>query len=243
MEERPIKDQSINPIRVLLADDHALVREGMAEILSLGEDIEIVGQAENGKEAVARARESKPDVVILDVEMPIMGAQAALRHLLRISPQPKVIIVTVFAEGRLVRELINLGASAYLVKNASMRNLLDTIHSVAHGSPRDDMTVSVPRQSLEAEDTPERGSEPNLSSRQLEVLRLVASGMSNREVAQELYLSETTIKRHLADVYRKLGIGSRGEAARKAMAEGWISSRDVASDHPRKPDQTDQNSD
>lgn len=211
---------------MLLADDHALVREGMAEILSLSEDIEVVGQAANGQEAMAHAREEKPDVVVLDVEMPVMGAQAALRHLLGISPQPKVVIVTVFADGRLVRELLDLGASAYLVKNASMQNLLDTVRSVAHAQPRDEAVVSVPRGSLKEE---ERSvSEGPLTHRQMEILRLAARGMSNRGVADELHLAHATIKRHLADAYRKLGVGSRGEAARKAMAEGWISASDIS---------------
>jgi DNA-binding NarL/FixJ family response regulator len=225
VEGQPIRDRSI---RVLLADDHALVREGMAEILSLSEDIEIVGHAENGSEAVVRAREKKPDVVILDVEMPVMGAQAALRYLLGITPRPKVVIVTVFADQRHVRELLALGASAYLVKNASMRNLLDTIRSVAHSRSRDDAIVSVPREALKTEQ--ERDSGGVLTARQLEILRLAASGMRNRDVAEELHLAETTIKRHLADVYRRLGVGSRGEAARKAMAEGWISASDVSND-------------
>lgn len=218
-------------IRVLLADDHALVREGMAEILSLNEDIEIVGHAADGSEAVARAREKKPDVVILDVEMPVMGAQVALRYLLGILPQPKVIIVTVFADQRIVRELLELGASAYLVKNASMRNLLDTVRSVAHGQSRDNLTVSVPREMFEVKKA-RKGSECNLSRRQLEILLLAARGMSNKEAAEELHLSENTIKRHLADTYKKLGVGSRGEAARKAMYEGWISSQEVLRDHP-----------
>lgn len=225
MEGQPLKGRTI---RVLLADDHALVREGMAEILSLSEDIEVVGHAANGSEAVARAREKKPDVVILDVDMPIMGAQGALRHLLAITPQPKVIIVTVFAEQRLIRELLGLGASAYLVKNASMRNLLDTVHSVAHSEPRDDAIVSVPRVALEKER--ERSSECYLSRRQLEILRLAASGMSNKEAAEELHIAETTVKRHLADTYKKLGVGSRSEAARKALTEGWISSSDISGD-------------
>ncbi len=225
MEGQPIRDRSI---RVLLADDHALVREGMAEILSLSEDIEIVGHAENGSEAVVRAREKKPDVVILDVEMPVMGAQAALRYLLGITPRPKVVIVTVFADQRHVRELLALGASAYLVKNASMRNLLDTIRSVARSRSRDDAIVSVPREALK--NVQERDSGCVLTARQLEILRLAASGMRNRDVAEELHLAETTIKRHLADVYKRLGVGSRGEAARKAMAEGWISASDVSND-------------
>ena len=218
---------------MLLADDHALVREAMAEMLSLNEDIEVVGHAADGREAVARAGEEKPDVVILDVEMPVMGARESLGYLLGISPQPKVIIVTVFADRALVRELLGLGASGYLVKNASMLNLLDTVRSVAHGQARDNLTVSVPREIFEEKEA-RKGSECNLSRRQLEILMLAARGMSNREAAGKLHLSESTIKRHLADTYKKLGVGSRGEAARKAMSEGWISSREVFRDHPRR---------
>ncbi len=213
------------PIRVLLADDHTLVREGMAEMLSLDEDIEIVGQVENGREAVALASRTRPEVVILDVEMPVMGAQAALRRLFEISPRPKVIIVTVLADGGTVRELLALGASAYLVKNASMQSLLDTVRTVARGQQQDNVIVSVPREALERGQ--KGGSACYLSRRQLQVLRLAASGMKNIEVAEELHVAETTVKRHLADVYKKLGVGSRGEAARKAMAEGWISASDV----------------
>jgi DNA-binding NarL/FixJ family response regulator len=220
-------------IRVLLADDHALVREGMAEILTLNEDIEVVGYAADGREAVARARKEKPDVVILDVEMPVMGAQEALGHLLEISPQPKIIIVSVFADQRLVRELLGLGASGYLVKNASMLNLLDTVRSVAHGQARDNLTVSVPRAIFEGKEA-RKGSECNLSRRQLEILKLAAHGMSNREAAGELHLSESTIKRHLANTYKILGVGSRGEAARKAMSEGWISSQEIFWDHTQQ---------
>ncbi len=229
-EDRSTKDRAI---RVLLADDHALVREGMAEILSLNEDIEIVGQAANGREAVVRAREVKPDVVILDIEMPVMGAREALGHLLGISPQPKLIIVTVFADQSLVRELLGLGASGYLVKNASMLNLLDTVRSVAHGQAQDNLTVSVPREIFEGQEA-RKVSECDLSRRQLEILKLAARGMSNRETAGELHLAEGTVKRHLADIYKRLGVGSRGEAARKAMSEGWISAQDVAYDHSRQ---------
>ncbi len=129
------------------------------------------------------------------------------------------------AEPSLIRRLIGLGASAYLVKNASMRTLLDTVRSVAHSQSRDNVIVSVPRESLREEQRP---LELQLSRRQMGILRLTARGMRNKEVAEELDLAETTVKRHLADIYKKMEVGSRGEAARKAMAEGWISPEDVA---------------
>ncbi len=211
-----------------MADDHAMVREGMAEMLSLNEDIEIVAQAGDGREAIELARETSPDVVLLDVEMPVMGAQAALKQLLKLSPTPKVVIVTVFADRRLVRELLGLGASAFLAKSASSRDLLAAVRSVAHvplGTP-DTVTVTVPREEYDAEEP----AENTLSRREVQILRLVARGAGNREVADSLHLSESTVKRHLSNIYDKLGVNTRGEAVSKAVSEGWISSWDIARD-------------
>lgn len=216
---------------MLLADDHAMVREGMSEMLSTDEDIEVVGEAENGQEAVELVRKLKPDVVILDIEMPVMGAQAALTRILRISPLPKVIIVTVFADPRLVRELLGRGASAYLSKSASTQDLITTVHSVARGQYEDNVILSVPRGALAAAADNAAGDESSpLSLREMEILLSVARGMSNKQVAEKLHLSVTTVKRHLSNVYEKLKVTSRGEATRKAISEGWISSWDVAQD-------------
>ncbi len=211
-------------IRVLIADDHAMVREGMAQMLSLNDDIEIVAQAGNGREAVTLARETRPDVAILDVEMPVMGAQAALKKLLEFSSPPKVIVVTVFADRRLVRELLGLGASAFLSKSSSSQDLISTVRSVARAPHGDNVIVTVPREEYDAEGP----VESELSRRESEVLLMVARGAGNRELAEALHLSETTIKRHLSNVYDKLGVRTRGEAVSKAVSEGWISSWDIA---------------
>ncbi len=202
-----------------------MVREGMAEMLSLNDDVEVVAQAGNGREAVALAKETVPDVVILDVEMPVMGAQAAMAHLLRFSPTPRVIIVTVFADRRLVRELLGLGASAFLTKGASSQDLISTVRSVAR-SAAGNVIVSVPREDYDADGPAESG----LSNREAEVLRMVARGTGNKEVAEALHLSETTVKRHLSNIYDKLGVRTRGEAVSKAVSEGWISSWDISRD-------------
>jgi DNA-binding NarL/FixJ family response regulator len=142
--------------------------------------------------------------------MPVMSGQVALRKLLALWPPPKVVIVTVFADESHVRELLALGASAYLSKNASMRNLISTVRSVAPG------------------DREGQNEESSLSGREAEVLMLAARALSNREIAESLHLSETTVKRHLSNVYGKLGVRSRAEAARKALSEGWISAWDVS---------------
>ncbi len=126
----------------MLADDHAMVRQGMAEMLSTDPGVE-VGEAENGRQAVDLARRERPDVVVLDVEMPVMGGQVALRKLLALSPSPRVVIVTVFADESHVRELLGLGASAYLSKNAPMQDLLNTVRSVAGG--REEQPHSIAR--------------------------------------------------------------------------------------------------
>ena len=197
-------------------------------MLSTDPGIEVVGEAADGREAVDLARKHRPDVVILDVEMPVMGGQVALRKLLALWPPPKVVIVTVFADESHVRELLALGASAYLSKNASMRDFVSTVRSVVvrdrEGQNEDDVILFVPRTSFDKDVLKESG----LSGREAEVLMLAARALSNREIAESLHLSETTVKRHLSNVYEKMGVRSRGEAARKALSEGWISAWDVS---------------
>jgi DNA-binding NarL/FixJ family response regulator len=214
-------------IRVLLADDHTMFRQGLAEMLTTDENIEVVGEAKNGQEALELTKEALPDVLILDVEMPVMGAREVLEHLVGITPRPKVIIVTMFDDPRLVRELLGLGASGYLVKSASLEELLTAVHAAAKNpeEPHDkEVVIVLPREALERV---ERGTEDKLSPRELEILLLVARGMSNRQIALALTLAEATVKRHLANLYPKLGVSSRSEATQKALSEGYISTREV----------------
>lgn len=215
-------------IRVLLADDHTMFRQGLREMLSTDGAIEVVGQAENGEEAVTLARRLKPDVVVLDVEMPVMGAEEAISPLLRISPPPGIVVVTMHDDPKLVRRLLGMGASAYLVKSASMQELISAVRAAAEspeeGLPREENVIMVvPRSHLERVED----GVAQLSGRELEVLLLVARGLSNRQVARALHLSVATVKRHLANIYPRIGVASRGEATRKALAEGWISALDV----------------
>src|SRR3954452_10575127 len=141
-----------SPIRTLLADDHTMFRQGIREMLATDENIEVVGEAENGQEALELIKETLPDVLILDVDMPVMGAREVLEHLVGITPRPKVIIVTMFDEPRLVRELLGLGASGYLVKSASLEELLAAVHAAAKNpeEPHDkDVVLVLPREALE----------------------------------------------------------------------------------------------
>jgi len=215
-------------IRILITDDHRVVRQGLKMFLALDPDLEVVGEAENGAEAVKLAREVRPDVVILDVEMPVMGAEEAMDQLLRFSPPPRIVIVTMHDDPRLVRELFGRGASAYLVKSASLKELIAAVRTAAEApasSHDENVVMVVPREAFER--TEKATEEGGLSARELEILLLVARGLSNRQIALSLRVAEATVKRHLANLYPKMGVGSRGEATRKALSEGWISARDV----------------
>ena len=211
------------PVTVVVADDHAMFRESVAEMLSLDPSIEVVGQAGNGAEAVALVEEKRPDVVVLDVEMPVMGAQAAMRRMSRLDGPPRFVIVTIFAEPRLVRELLALGASAFLPKTASLRELVATVGAVSRDE-QDKVLFSLPRETLERVG---RGPEGKLTDRELEVLVLAARGESNASIAQTLNIALGTVKRHLHNIYGKLEVGSRAEALGLALSEGWISTEEI----------------
>lgn len=214
-------------IRVVLADDHTMFRQGLAEMLSTDEDIEIVGDAANGAEAVAVIEREKPDVMILDVEMPVMDGREVVDEVARLSFRPKIVVVTMFDHPHLVRDLLARGASAYLVKSATMEELISAVHTVVHNPREDNVTIAVPREVLERI---EHQDKQKLSDREMEVLLLAARGLSNQQAAALLRLSEATVKRHLANIYQKMNVNSRGEATRKALMEGWISSLDLVRD-------------
>jgi DNA-binding NarL/FixJ family response regulator len=222
-------------IRVLLADDHTMFRQGLKEMISTDEDMRIVGEAENGEEAVDLARRERPDVVILDVQMPVMGASEAMAQMLQLSPPPRVLIVSMYDNPRLVRDLLSKGASGYLVKSASLEELLAAVRRAAKGPQGrrgENVILAVPRAVLEQV---REGGGDGLSGREQEILLLAARGLSNRNISNNLHISEATVKRHLANVYDKMGVGSRGEAAQKALREGWITAGDLTRDDDRGP--------
>ena len=212
-----------NRIKVLLVDDHALFREGVVEIFAAEDDMLVVGEAENGAQSVALAGAEKPDVVLLDVEMPVMGAERAIGEILRVSPSSKVLILTMYDEPRLVRRLLGLGAHAYIVKNATREELVAAVHTLYR--VKDRVVLSVSRGTADRLEGSERGM---LSGRELEVLLLAARAMSNNRIASHLHISEGTVKRHLTNIYAKLGVSSRADAAKKALTSGLITFRDLS---------------
>ena len=215
-------------IKVLLVDDHALFREGVAEIFEAEEDVQVVGEAENGLEAIAMAEREQPDVVLLDVEMPVMGAESAIERILHASPSSKVLVLTMYDEPRLVRRLLGLGAHGYIVKNATREELVAAVRTIHRVENR--VVLSVSRSTADRLEGSERDK---LSVRELEVLLLTARAMSNSQIASHLHISEGTVKRHLTNIYAKLGVSSRADAAKKALTSGLITFRDLSDPNNR----------
>jgi DNA-binding NarL/FixJ family response regulator len=213
-----------DPIRVLLADDHTMFRQGLANILASYGGLEVVGDVSNDGEALRLARETHPDVIVMQVQMPFERAKETLRQMRSFSPSPKVIIVTMLEEPRYVRELMELGASAFLVKSASSEHLIAAVRAAVFDPTAKNMVIGMPRGMLEST---REGSEGMLSARELEILLLAARGLSNLQIANRLTLAEATVKRHMANTYSKMDVSSRGEAARKALSEGWITIEEV----------------
>lgn len=214
------KDQ---PITVLLVDDHTLVRQGIVEILRTDEGLLVVGEAANGAEAVDLCAKTKPDVALLDVEMPIMGAEQAIGRISIVSPSTKVVICTMYDDSRLVRRLLESGASAYVIKSAAREELVAAIRTAAADEGRVQLSIS-----QDTLNELRKRAETPLSARELEVLVLAARGMSNQQIARDLRLSQGTVKRHMANINGKLRANSRGEATSRAISEGWITPRDVS---------------
>jgi DNA-binding NarL/FixJ family response regulator len=206
-------------IRVHLADDHTMFREGLETILSTREEVEIVGRSSTGKEASALVEQSRPDIVITQLDMQIKTAQEILQGIKRASPGSRIVVLTMFDNLNYLKALSRLGIDAYLHKTSSTEELIATIDAVSHWSDDHNVVISMPRGLLER-----MGEEPMgaLSERETEVLVLVARGLSNEQIAQELYVSEATVKRHLANIYQKIGVRSRSEAVRTALMEQWI---------------------
>ena len=222
------------PIRVLLADDHTLFREGLAGLLAAYGGLEIIAQVPNDGDALRLAQEEKPDVVLMQVQMPFERSKESLLKMREISPPPKVVIVTMFEEPRYVRDLMEVGVSAYLLKSVSVEHLTGAIRAAVFDPKGENVVVGMPRQMIEEV---QEGSEGVLTVREMEILLLVARGLSNHQVARSLRVSEATVKRHLANAYPKMGVTSRGEAVRQALFENWITIEEITQEEEDDPEE------
>jgi DNA-binding NarL/FixJ family response regulator len=229
MQER--NGETNRPIRVLLADDHTLFRQGLARLLASYGGLEIIAEVPNDQEALRLAQQEKPDVVVMQVQMPFERSKESLLKMSRISPAPKVVIVTMFEEPRYVRELMYLGASAYLLKSVSVEHLTGAVRAAVFDPKGQHVVVGMPQEMIEEV---EEGSGGVLSVREMEIMLLVARGLSNRQIAGSLMVSESTVKRHLANTYPKMGVSSRGEAVRQALFENWITIEDINQEQEQK---------
>ena len=214
-------------IRVLIADDQTLVRDGFRMILDAQEDIEVVGEAADGIEAVAKARELRPDVVLMDVRMPNRDGLDATRALLRELPDIHVLILTTFDLNEYVYEAMKAGASGFLLKDAPRSQLIQGVRTVATGDAllAPAITRRLIEQFVRRPPASIRSLPPKLSAltvRELEVLKLVAGGRSNAEIAAELYVSEATVKTHVGHALRKLDLRDRVQAVVFAYENGLV---------------------
>jgi DNA-binding NarL/FixJ family response regulator len=215
-------------IRVLLADDQALFREGLETLLSVHKDIPVIGQAVNGQEAVDLALKLRPDVILMDMQMPILNGIGATRRLKQSLPECRVIVLTTFDDKETIFDALRAGAVGYLLKDVGSAQLADSIRRIARGDSILDPSVAAKVvaefsrvSSLVGGTNSEVLPEP-LSEREIELLRLLASGLSNKEIGETLFITEGTVKNHITHILGKLGVRDRMQAALKAKELGLI---------------------
>jgi len=217
-------------IRILIADDHTLVRDGTRRILEAEQDLEVIAEAGDGEEAVTQASRLSPDVAIIDIAMPKLDGIEATRQIKALCPATAVLVLTAYDDDQFIFRLLEAGAAGYLLKSVRSGELVDAVRALHAGE-----SVLHPTIARKVMDyfvsSPGRGGrrEPveTLTQREMDILRLVTRGMSNKEIAAELVLSMRTVQGHLRSIFGKLGVGSRTEAVVRALKEGWVTLHDV----------------
>jgi len=209
MEQRKIK--------VLIADDHSLFRKGLGQLLELEDDIEVVGEASNGKEVVEKALLLNPDVILMDINMPVQNGIYAIKELKQRGCSAKIIVLTVHDDREYLLEAVKIGASGYIMKDADVDHLLKAIRDVYRGETyiQPNLSSKLIKDFDRMSYSSVRGQfkEHNLTPREIEVLLLIADGKNNKEIANELYISEKTVKNHVSNIFKKLDVNDRTQAA------------------------------
>jgi two-component system, NarL family, response regulator LiaR len=218
-------------IKILLAEDHVVVREGTRELIQHEDDMEVVGEAGDGEEAIHLAEQTKPDVIIMDITMPKMNGIESTKQIKAILPSTAVLILTAYDNDQYVSALLEAGAAGYLLKNIKGRELIDAVRAVHAGesvlSPK--IAKKVLNRFAATSSVHVSESVPDiLSERELEVLRLAARGLNNRDIAGQLFLSIRTVQAHLGNIFNKLGVGSRTEAILHGLRKGWFTVEDLS---------------
>jgi DNA-binding NarL/FixJ family response regulator len=211
-------------IRVILADDHALVRQGIRQFLEEADDIAVVAEAGDGDEAVRLVEQHRPDVAILDVQMPKMTGIGATRQIKDRFPDTRVLSLTAYDEDPYVFALLQAGADGYILKSADADALLEAVRKIHRGEPAlsPEVTEKVLRQLKKGGPAQASDQVEPLTAREIEVLRLAAQGLTNRAIGHALGISDRTVQGHLANIYGKLNVASRTEAVTEALKRGWI---------------------
>lgn len=225
----PVDSPASDPIRALIVDDHALFRRGLEMVLAAEDDIELVGEASDGAEAVQKAGESLPDVVLMDIRMPKSSGIQACRAMKEVAPSSKIVMLTISDEEGDLFEAIRAGASGYLLKDIPLDEVADVVRAVHGGQSLINPSMAAKLLTEFAalnkrgqEEPAEQVPAPKLTDREMQVLKLVAKGMNNRDIAKELFISENTVKNHVRNILEKLQIHSRMEAVMIAVREKLI---------------------
>jgi DNA-binding NarL/FixJ family response regulator len=216
--------QPPEPIRVLVVDDHELFRRGLEIVLAQEEDIQVIGEAGDGAEAVEKAADLLPDIVLMDVRMPRRGGIEACTSIKEVAPSAKIIMLTISDEEADLYDAIKAGATGYLLKEISTDEVSAAIRAVADGQSQISPSMAAKlltefKSMIQRTDESKLVPAPKLTERELEVLKLVATGMNNRDIAKELFISENTVKNHVRNILEKLQLHSRMEAVVYAMRE------------------------
>ena len=204
----------MSKIRIMIADDHSIVREGLKQLLELESDFEVVGQASNGVETIERVKELKPDVLLLDINMPIMNGIKALKKLKEDGIDTKVVILTIHEDREYLIETMQIGASGYILKDSDSASFFKAIRDANNGESYIQPKLAA---ELIKEFNRPRGSrikkENELTQREYEVIALIADGLNNKDIAERLFISEKTVKNHVSNIFRKINVSDRTQAA------------------------------